>query len=160
MKVLITQSKPTFWYEHNVGDIFEVYDVGADDVWHESPMKGIGKQDCHIIQPAWQVMEEAEETGRSVDIWNKNKKEWQCKGKQYGWFVDEIYRISPEPPEPPKPVYSYEADKDKLRGVWVRHVSGDYEAQVVYLSKDLIGIYEGSFNWTQFFEFHSIINEA
>jgi hypothetical protein len=51
--------------------------------------------------------------------------------------------------------YTWKDDRDKLRGLWVRHISGDYEAQITYLSEDLIGIREGDFNWLQFHELHT-----
>lgn len=51
--------------------------------------------------------------------------------------------------------YTWKDDRDKLRGLWVRHISGDYESQVIGLSEDVVSISEGNFNWLQFHDQHT-----
>jgi len=114
MKVLITGHTPlegkTWWYKKYLGQQIEIDDKEGGLYQNEYPRflstdketghrgYSILKQDCHLIQPAWEVMKEAWETNILVEYWNVEEKKWTNKGLV--WFSDMVYRLKPEPVNP------------------------------------------------------------
>ena len=135
-KVLITGCYNGAWYSGKKGDIFNVVDLG----YYESYTVigedlNIDKSDCHVIEPTWKVMKDAEETGRKVNQWDEDMKAWT--GLQF-WRPERIYRLAPETKQPKYEPYSYE-DREKLRGLWVKHKGGKRkEVQIIGLSHDCV----------------------
>jgi len=134
-KVLITGcANSAYWYKDNVGEAIEVIDYNEREFHKTNSSKLILKSDCHVIEPTWKVMKDAEETGRSVEYWDD---EWKQDTRQTApWYPNCIYRLTPESKQPEYEPYSYE-DRDVLRGLWVRR-KGNNEEELMITA---IGLY-------------------
>lgn len=135
-KVLITGcSSDAYWYHNKIGETLEVSHYSPSNY---KTINGelISKSDCHVIEPVWKVMKDAEETGRGVEVWYTGSKTW--KGAPIFWRHKGIYRLAPEPEQPEYEPYSYE-DRDTLRGWWVkRKDEKGGEVQIIGLSHDCV----------------------
>lgn len=123
-KVLVTEcGSDAYWYKDSIGEIFAVKDNDKNTFRIPETTKLITKSDCHVIEPAWKVMKDAEETGKKVEVWITFNCQWyttEC------WYISDIYRFAPEPEQPEYEPYSYE-DRDTLRGLWVRRKNDNAE---------------------------------
>lgn len=130
-KVLITGcEKEVYWYKNKIGNIIEVKNDDEANYVAIEQGRYISKSDCHVIEPVWKVMKDAEETGRAAEKWNKETKAWTLKGYLEGWRPMLIYRLAPEPKQPEYEPYSY-GDREKLRGLWVRRKNDGAEFMIM-----------------------------
>lgn len=121
-KVLVTSDS------ERRGDIIEVSDFNETCFFSQAGL--VNKLCCHVIEPAWKVMRDAEVTGREVEVWMGNK--WKLKIASY-WFPSEIYRLAPEPKAPEYVPYTFE-DADKLRGLWIQEKGKNNQQMIISLT--------------------------
>jgi len=137
-KVLITGATKTYWYKGKIGEVFEVKEADMDDYLAIQPNNFISKSDCHVIEPTWKVMKDAEETGRDVQVWIASAKKW---ASPTCWYIGDIYRLTPEPVQPEYEPHSYE-DADKLRGLWIKRKGLDGQEMITAIHQYRIGTSE------------------
>lgn len=148
-KVLITGcSNPNFWYAGDIGGSF-LLNMAVEDINELVFVVGstwaIKAQDCHIIEPWYEVAKQAEEQGVEVEFWGNEFHSWFTKDKSTPWHPLDIYRLKPLPEVAH---YTWD-DREGIRGKWFADKYG-YEFPVTAISESKIKIGDSFYTWDEF----------
>jgi len=148
-KVLITEcSDAQLWYADKIGEIFQLnMEIGdiEDFVFVAGAITGVKKDECHIIEPWYEVAKQAHEQGGEVEEWD-SKIGWHTKGKS--WYSSSIYRLKPLPKEPEIIPYAWE-DRDEFRNMWFADKYG-YEFPITAITKNSAKIGDSFYYFQEF----------